>query len=287
MWTTPSGTSKPSSDTYLQSIASNPEDYRVLERVPLNPDNIPIEFCKPQDTDTTLVILDTETMGKMNVADDHIIELGMIRCRYDVAGKLAGIDSVLDMFEDPGEPLSREVTKLTGITDDMVRGKQIDRNLVLEMLQDEPVVAAHNAAFDRPRFDQMIPNELPWVCTMQNIPWGKMDHSSRKLEVLLQREGWFYEAHRACVDVLAVAWLLHMVQGSLHALLEPKVRIRAYDAFEVKDTLKERGYKWDPLDRSWWKDFGEDNDEREYLANLYPNGYRTTSKSIDRSTAFK
>ena len=65
MWGTPSGVQKESSEKYIAGISAHPENYRVLERIPLNPDKIPISFNnEPQGDDATVVvILDVETHG--------------------------------------------------------------------------------------------------------------------------------------------------------------------------------------------------------------------------------
>lgn len=286
MWTTPSGVRKQPSDKYAQVITEKPEDFRVLERVPLDPASMPIKLGEPQDVDTTIVILDMETTGQDSA--DSVIELGMIRCRYDADGRLSSVDELLDMFEDPGKPIPPEITNLTGITDGMVSGRHIDEAKVRDMLRDEPTVVAHNAEFDRPFFEKMFPNSLPWACSMAGIPWRERGHDSAKLAMLLEREGWFFDAHRAHMDCLATAWLLHVVPGSLRSLLEPSVKIIAHGStYDVKDVLKARGYRWNPVLKHWWTVRKENNDELAYLKRLYPSGYMATAETIEPRTAFK
>ena len=288
MWTTPSGAQKQSSDRYIQGISERPDDFRVLERVPLDRNDIPITFSSTEDSDTTIVIVDVETTG-LDHARDSVIELGMVRCRYNRNGTLSGVDAVLNMFEDPGRSIPPEITNLTGITDDMVRGKHVDRTEVRNMLRDDPVMVAHNAAFDRPFFERLVPDEHRWACTLVGIPWRSIGHDTAKLGNLLEREGWFFEAHRAVVDCLATAWLLHVVPGSLHTLLEPSVKVVAGEnAYDIKDALKKRGYQWDPANRQWWTIInGDGSDELQYLKDLYPAGYGSTRHAIDPRTAFK
>ena len=290
MWQTPSGTQKEPSEKYLAGISAHPENYRVLERVPLNPDKIPISFNnKPQVDDTTVVILDVETTGLGRT--DSIIELGMARCRYNTrTGTLYGVDAVLDMLEDPGRPIPPEITALTGITDEMVSGKHIDVTCVREMLRGDPVIVAHNAAFDRSFFERMFPenSENRWACTMRNIPWRRMGHDSAKLGSILEREGWFFDAHRAHIDCLATAWLLHVTPNGLHHLLAPSVKIVAGgNSYDIKDTLKKRGYGWDGNQKQWWLVCSAGTDELAYLKDLYRDGYKSTEEAIDMRTAFK
>ena len=291
MWGTPSGVQKESSEKYIAGISAHPENYRVLERIPLNPDKIPISFNnEPQGDDTTVVvILDVETTGLGRT--DSIIELGMARCRYDSkAGTLSGIDAVLDMLEDPGRPIPPEIVALTGITDEMVREKHIDVTGVNEMLRDDPIIVAHNAAFDRPFFERMFPEnrENRWACTMQNIPWRRMGHDTAKLGSILEREGWFFEAHRAHIDCLATAWLLHVTPDGLHHLLAPSVKIVAGgNSYDIKEILKKRGYGWDGNQKKWSLVCSAGTDELAYLKGLYRDGYKSTEEAIDMRTAFR
>ena len=46
MWLTPAGTPKQSSDAYVEDIIKNPDDYRVLERIPICYDDIPIDIAE-------------------------------------------------------------------------------------------------------------------------------------------------------------------------------------------------------------------------------------------------
>lgn len=300
MWLTPSGTQKRSPDEYIQKIKAMPENYRILERMPLNPDKLPIKFndlhrqegATSKTTATkTIIVVDFEVNGLEHT--DKVIEIGMLRCTYsNSTGALLSIDELLDMLQDPGEPIREVVSDVTGITDEMVRGRQIDWDKVRRMLQCNPdAVVAHNAKFDRPFFEQKCPNDLPWRCTMQDIPWYDIGHNSRSLGDLLMREGWFFDAHRAYNDCLATAWLLHVVHGSLHFLfeylIEPTWKIMAWDSYGAKDILKKRGYKWSPDDRCWWTYTKENKYELKYLQSLYPDCGRATEQKVDPRTQYK
>ena len=48
-------------------------------------------------------------------------------------------------FVNPNRRLTPEIIGLTGITDDMVRGKRIDERTVAESLVDASLIVAHNA----------------------------------------------------------------------------------------------------------------------------------------------
>ena len=287
MWKTPAGVQKKSPERY-KDLSERPDDFRILERVPLDHTNTPVAFSKPHKDDITVVTIDCETTGLGR--NDDVIELGMARCRYNRAGELAGVDEKLDMLEDPGKPISPFITKLTGITDDMVSGHHIDGDRVCDMLRDDPLIVAHNARFDRPKFERLFPSDCRWACTMVGIPWVDLGHFSFGLDVILQREGWFYKAHSAINDCLAIAWLLHVVPGSLHTLLAPTVKIMAFDIpYEAKNALKERGYRWDPDKKYWWilRRTQDGDDELAYLERFNTDNVLIHKRNLHPRTEFR
>ncbi len=100
---------------------------------------------------TTFIFLDTETTGDAPYRD-KIIELSAI--------KVQGAE-ILDSFDeliDPGIAIPEISTQITGITQDMVRGKPKFEQVAdkfLEFLGDA-IIVAHNADFDR----QFVNHEL-------------------------------------------------------------------------------------------------------------------------------
>lgn len=279
---------KQSSYARINDIRKCPDKFRILERVPLMPDNVPIKLREPQNDDISIVVVDCETTGLRY--NDKVIELGMARCRYTKSGHLASVDNVLSMLQDPGVPIPLDITDMTGITDDMVRGRHIDKSLVQDMLQDDPFVVAHNAAFDRPRFERILSNNCRWACTMVGIPWKDLGHDSVGLGTILEREGWFFDAHRSLSDCLAMAWMLHIVPDALNRLLAPSMKVMAMGApIETKDTLRQRGYHWNSADRHWWKlyDTKDVEDEIVYLRQLYHDSNQPIAHHFNPRTAFK
>ena len=234
-------------------------DYRVLRRL------VPtLRFeHEPQGPTRRVLILDTETTG-FDLNKERIIELAMVAVDVcTVTGLPCGPVTVFDELEDPGKPISAEIEKLTGITNDMVKGERINDGRVAEMLVGIDLVVAHNAGFDRPfvesRFDGF--EQLPWACSVNDIDWKAAGQSSAKLEILALRLGWFYEAHRAEADCHALLKVLcsepEAGQGTglarlLAATAESSYRLSATGApFESKDLLKSRGYRWNNEVRVW------------------------------------
>ena len=202
----------------LDEIQKHPEDFRLLERIPLTVDGIntklPIKLNEPQEGERVhhVVFLDTETTG-MDCNQEKIIELGMVRVTYSFDRKIMlSIDKIYDEFEDPGKKIPLEIQQLTHITDDMVAGHRFDNDKVSQILAGRPLVVAHNAKFDRPFFDRRFPtlSDLSWACSLSGVNWDALGDNGRKLEFLCQVRGWFYDAHRAYDDCLALLWLMHI-----------------------------------------------------------------------------
>lgn len=94
--------------------------------------------------DGTYVVFDLETTGLKASEGDSIIEIGAVKMQN---GKI--IDR-FDEFIDPKRVLSDEIIKITGITNEMLKGKESEDVVVKKFMNwvgDLPMVA-HNAKFD-------------------------------------------------------------------------------------------------------------------------------------------
>jgi len=231
---------------------SQSDDYRVLERL-----NSPqrYEAGEPQ-TPRIGLVLDTETTG-LDTASDKIIELGFVAFSYDAgSGRIYEVLHDYDGFEDPGEPLADVVKELTGISDEMVAGQHLDDPEIETWLKQADLIIAHNAAFDRQMLERRMPVavEKNWACTFNDIDWDAEGISSRKLDYIAYRLGYFFDGHRAVIDAQATLHLLtRKLPGSgkagmtllLEKAREKRRRLFAVGApFDKKDDLKARGYRW-------------------------------------------
>jgi DNA polymerase III epsilon subunit-like protein len=59
-------------------------------------------------------------------------------------GRIYRVIGAWDWLEDPGIPIPPEITRLTGITDQMVAGHRIDDDAVTGLLAEVVLVIAHN-----------------------------------------------------------------------------------------------------------------------------------------------
>lgn len=209
------------------------------------------------------VVVDVETTGIGD--DDVIIELALRRFRADPEGVIVKIDRPYAWLEDPGRDLPEDIVRLTGLTDAEIAGKVIDDAAAIRLLRSADFVCAHNAAFDRGHVERRLPaaTGLNWTCSCNDIDWRASGFDGRSLGWLLAQVGFFHGAHRAGDDVDAVIALLQtrLPAGwtALAEMLEraraPSWRFRAIGAaFEVKEKLRLRGYRWDGTARSWWRE---------------------------------
>ncbi len=106
-------------------------------------DRVVIHGDKEQDFTQDIVCFDIETTG-LDKRTEAITEIGAVVLRN------GEVVEQFSTFADPGRPLTREITQLTGITDEMLEGAPSQEeavNAFLDFVGDRPL-AAHNAEFD-------------------------------------------------------------------------------------------------------------------------------------------
>ncbi|GAM10416.1 DNA polymerase III PolC-type [Geobacter sp. OR-1] len=281
-------------------------DYVVLRRLNLETDP---RFTRRTSPNAKIALcLDTETTG-LNPSADKVIELGIVAFEYNPdTGEIIRITDRYSGFEDPGMPLSKEITEITGITDEMVANQEFADEQVNILASKASLVIAHNAGFDRRFVEKRFPAfiKLPWACSVSQINWDAERIKSRSLEfVLLKCGGHCINAHRALEDAEGVLGLLlgtlpvsnaPVFKTLLDKAFESTSRIIAVGSpFETKDILKERGYRWSDGSRggvkAWWTVVSEEDEQKElkFLAKeIYPGGNtkHVVIKRIDAVSRF-
>jgi DNA polymerase III subunit epsilon len=234
------------------------------------------------------IFLDVETTG-LDPATDEIVELAMVPFDFACDGRIFAIHEPSSRFRDPGRPIPAAVTALTGITDTMVAGASIDAAEIEAFLGPAAPVIAHDAGFDR-RFVEKLCDAfvtLPWACSWAEVPWVDEGFDGAKLSHLAVSQGFFHDGHRAVHDCHAGIEILARTlprsgRTAMGVLLEsarqPRWRVSAVRApFELKDSLKRRGYRWyngsDGRARAWILDVADHALETE-LAFLRREIYR-------------
>lgn len=247
----------------VEVLRSN-EDYRVLRK--LNP-VARFHSHRPNSSSRVGVAVDVETTG-LDSDSDKIIELAVQRFRFDELGRIVELGQPRVWREDPKCDLDPRITKLTGLTSEMLKGQAIDEEMAIEILSSADLIVAHNAAFDRPFVDKRLPALAgkAWACSMAEPDWLDLGFDGRSLAHLVSQCGWFYEGHRAENDILALIYLLaHDLPDGRTVLADlinnsqrSSYRVDAVDApFEVKGRLKARGYRWNAVSRLWSKEVSE------------------------------
>lgn len=256
------------------SVTLNPGD-RLLRALPklrhieTNPPD-----CK------RLVITDTETTG-LDPEKDKAVELALYTIYLDRALDVIGAGACYHGFEDPGQPLSETVKKVTGLTDAHLAGKSFDTRRVNDVLDGANYIVAHNAAFDRGFIDRRFPSvansNIPWLCSIEDLDWKAMGCPSNALQVIAWWLGHNFVPHRAMSDCQALGSILALKSTpelSFAGLLlksagagRATYRVMANNSpFELKDVLKTRGYHWNGPRKVWWIDVrGSEAAEAEAL----------------------
>lgn len=258
----------------MAELLARSPDYRVLRKlIPRD------EFAACEGRDTRKgILLDVETTG-LNTSLDEVIELAMIKFTYLPDDRIAAITDVFSSFNEPSIPIPEEIVELTHITDEMVAGHRIDPDAVAAFVSDAALTVAHNANFDRKFAERYWPvfERKPWACSATEVEWRKHGFDGSRLGYLLAGVGLFHDAHRATDDCRALLEILSsdipkLNRSAFAILLErarrKTVRIWAEQSpFELKDTLKRRGYRWsdgsDGRPRSWYVDVDENDHESE------------------------
>ncbi len=258
-------------------------DYKVIRRLK------PVErYHEDSGADTRIgIYLDTEATG-LDPDADKVIELAMVPFEFDAEGRIYRVLPAYNALQDPGMPIPPFITRITGITDEMVAGQAIDTDEVARFLDGAALVVAHNARFDRPFVESVHAGfeDIDWACSIADVNWNEEGFEGVKLEYLGYKYGFFYEGHRATVDCQAGIELLaqrlpsgeRVLKRLLDSAARTDVRIWADRApFQKKDVLRQRGYRWSPggegVRKAWYKDLPEDqvDDEMLYLnREIYP-----------------
>lgn len=263
--------------TALDLLESEP-DFKVLKRVPEE-----LETVNTGDSQVfKAAIIDLETTGLD--ADIHeIIEIGTLIVEFTTEHGFTSVVLADNQLQEPNEPITEEITQITGITNEDVAGCEINWGALLEALADVHLVICHNASFDRKFLERQTPEHVSKLfqtkafgCSARDIDWKAQGFEGAKLEYLNLKMGYFYAGHRALVDCWATLNIMNQSPEPFDALKqsvrEKQRLICAINAdFDKKDILKARGYRWSTgdagLPKSWYTIVKEADyeDEMHYL----------------------
>ncbi|GAB1352377.1 MAG TPA: exonuclease domain-containing protein [Candidatus Rifleibacterium sp.] len=166
------------------------------------------EFINRPLKDLPFVILDLETTG-FKPEEAGITEIAIITMKD-------GKEETFETLVDPEMAVPAEITRITGITNDMVRGQPKMAELlpfIQELFRDK-IFVAHNVPFDWSFFDYAYrkhlrqPLKMPSLCTLRlarkylGLQSNKLESVAKYFNVSL------VGAHRAMNDTRAVKDIL-------------------------------------------------------------------------------
>ncbi len=155
--------------------------------------------------------VDVETTG-LNSERDEIVELSIALFAFERStGKIVGVIDQYTGQRDPGIPIPEAASRVHGIRNEDVKGKELDRRKIESMMEQAQFIAAHNAGFDHRFVIKMFPaaKSKPWYCSMNGINWSKKGFESKGLQNLVKRYNIPIEqTHRAQDDVQLALLLL-------------------------------------------------------------------------------
>lgn len=163
-----------------------------------------------QSLDDVFTVFDIETTG-LSKERDKITEIGAVKIKN---GKIVDTYST---FVNPERPIPAEITKLTGITDEMVADAPTIHRVLPEFLEfcKDSVLVAHNASFDV-GFIRVAAETLPVPAVdhtvLDTVELARAllpDLSKYKLNIVAEHLGVSLEGHhRAVNDAKATAEIL-------------------------------------------------------------------------------
>lgn len=286
-------------DHLIYEMKKRPNDFKVIERIPFTLETMayPYELDCAAGDEVPILLLDVETTG-FDATKCGVTELGLTRIAYSPSlGRITRIENSASFFNDPGHPIPAEITALTGISDNDVRGKAVTRDDIAHFFSGDVICVAHNAAFDRQFAERHlpIPKNLRWACSINDIDWAGFE--SKKLSWICYQLGGFFDAHRAEVDTQALSWVFYkrpdLLQQLMQAVGKRTAVIRAFGSpYEAKDALKAKGFRWNDGDagtqKHWSYSCSEDELEAtmDFLEGFYPARKLAKVELLDARSRF-
>jgi DNA polymerase-3 subunit epsilon len=198
--------------------------------------------------------LDVETTDLL-IPKVEITELGLRQYVYHKETfELLQEKLVYNEHNEPSDlsKITEQITKLTGIDADKVKGKKIDWDYVKKIINESDYIIAHNAKFDKSHVEEFI-GKKKWLCSCHGVDWSHKEKDgftpeNKKLEILCLHFGEFtYEGHRADVDVDAMMTLVQktnvlkeMFENSSKKTVVVKGYLDGYQKSDVKNIVTKK-----------------------------------------------
>lgn len=228
----------------------------------------------------TLVLgVDFETTGLSSV-DDRVIEVGACLYEWETGTPL----QLISEFVHPERPIPEEITKITGITDELVNDYGISEREAFTELdcfisRSHYIMAHFGSSFDKLFFDETRKRmgwdqeETLWLDSAVDVRYPERI-TTRNLRHLASEHNFLATfAHRAVFDVLTMLTVAngYSLDGIVARAKEPTLVVQAVVSFDEKEKAKELQFRWFAPQKLWWKSMKQS----DYLEMRDTCGFRT------------
>jgi DNA polymerase III subunit epsilon len=201
-----------------------------------------------------LLIVDTETTG-LDPATDALCELGAVLFSVPHRAVISQLSFLLPV-------LSNDAFAINGIEPQLSQLPQPSSELMavfVAMARQADAFLAHNAAFDRPWIEPLLPAELrgvarPWICTCEGIRWPGLKPNPSLQSLALAHGIPVWAAHRALTDCIYLAQVLERdpeLEDHLKEGLQPRYLVAAQLPYEQREQARQAGFRWIPEAKQW------------------------------------
>lgn len=209
---------------------------------------------------TMILGIDVETTG-LDPEKDEVIELGFALWDWEKRKPVVCGSYLIQ----PRAPLSEEIKKITGISDDdfnYQNSQQVAWRELSKFIDKSDYLMAHNAAFDRSFVSKCVPvyidtigfAEKIWIDTLIDIDYDQSKAKHKNLTYLSATHGFVNPfPHRALFDVLSMLKVAsnYDLNAMVDSARSPLITLVALVSFDKKDAAKALGFNWNPNDKRW------------------------------------
>ena len=169
-----------------------------------------------EETEAYCAFVDVETTG-LDPRACEIVEFTIILASFDPARPNLGLQKAVAHYtglRQPSHRIPAAAMQVHRITDDMVRGQELDLQRIADLASRASFFVAHNASFDSQFACALLPElaAKPWMCSMRSISWAAEQCSRKSLDFLCEEFQVRREAkHRSLHDTLALMNLVNTI----------------------------------------------------------------------------